>query len=314
MNHINTMVGGIDIGKAFLDLALLGGEHLRVANDPDGWSEALAFFKAAGVARIGLEASGGYERGLCRALRRGGLDVNMHQPAQVRMFARMTLQRAKNDRLDAHLIARFTAFVSEQPPAPENERQHELADHQAYIDQLTEDIARLKTRREHCADPRIAALVDADITALARRRRSEQRLLEAAVRQDERLARRLDLLVTIPGIGMPTALALMIGMPELGRISREEAASLIGLAPFDDDTGQHKGTRHIWGGRARPRKALYAAALPAAFKWNDALKAFYKRLIAKGKTHKQALVACARKLVVYANTVLARDTPWQTTN
>ncbi|KQX43107.1 hypothetical protein ASD04_03965 [Devosia sp. Root436] len=109
---------------------------------------------------------------------------------------------------------------------------------------------------------------------------------------------------------MPTALALLIGMPELGQLSREQAAALIGLAPFDRDSGQHKGQRHIAGGRARPRTAIYAAALPAAYRWNSQLVALYKRLTENGKPHKVALVACARKLVIFANTVLQRDKPW----
>jgi transposase len=100
-------------------------------------------------------------------------------------------------------------------------------------------------------------------------------------------------------------------MPELGHVSREQAAALAGLAPFDDDTGQSKGARHIAGGRSRVRRALFAAALPAAFRWNSALVTLYHRLIAKQKAHKLALIACARKLLIYANTVLQRGSPWQ---
>jgi transposase len=114
----------------------------------------------------------------------------------------------------------------------------------------------------------------------------------------------------VPGIGERTALALIIRMPELGQLSREEAAALAGLAPYDDDSGKHRGPRHIAGGRARLRRSLYAAALPAAFRWNRALIDLYRRLHAKGRSHKAALIACARKLVVYANTVVARGTPW----
>src|SRR6185312_125146 len=126
------------------------------------------------------------------------------------------------------------------------------------------------------------------------------------------LAERLDLVLSIPGIGERTALALLIRMPELGQVSREEAAALAGLAPFDDDSGERKGQRHIAGGRSRLRRALYAAALPAAFRWNAALIQLYQRLIARGKKHQQALVACARKLIVYANAVVQRDAPWAT--
>jgi transposase len=99
-------------------------------------------------------------------------------------------------------------------------------------------------------------------------------------------------------------------LPELGQLSREQVAALAGLAPFDDDSGMRRGQRHIAGGRSRLRRSLYAAALPAAFRWNPALKALYARLTARGKCHKQALVACARKLLVYANTVVQRGSPW----
>lgn len=312
MKQSTTLVAGIDTGKAFLDIAVFpGGAVFRVGNDLQGWSEAIDRLRQAGVERTGIEASGGYERGAVAALEEAGLTVVRHQPAQVRMFARMRLQRAKNDRLDAKAIAAFTALIHpERPPA--DPHLQVLADHLVYIEQLAEDIARLKTRLEHQCDERLAKLVEADIVGLKRRRAGELRLLEARLRLDEALSRRLDLLLSIPGIGLPTALALVIQMPELGRITREQAAALIGLAPFDRDSGQHHGQRHIAGGRARPRKALYAAALPAAFRWNPQLVALYQRLRTRGKAHKQALVACARKLVIFANTVLARNTPWQT--
>ncbi len=117
-------------------------------------------------------------------------------------------------------------------------------------------------------------------------------------------------MLSVPGLGERTALALIIRMPELGRVSREHAAALAGLAPFDDDSGKHKGERHIAGGRRRLRRSLFAAALPAAFRWNKALIELYARLIARGKAHNEALIACARKLLIYANTVVQRGTPW----
>ena len=141
MEHTITPVGGIDIGKAFLDLAVApSGQHVRVGNDAAGWSEATAWFTSAGVERVGLEASGGYERGVIAALRHSGLVVTLHQPVQVRLYARMTLRRAKNDRLDAQLIAAFTALTHQHTPSPDG-RLQALADHLVFIDQLGEDIA-----------------------------------------------------------------------------------------------------------------------------------------------------------------------------
>ena len=151
----------------------------------------------------------------------------------------------------------------------------------------------------------------ADIARLKARQAPPQiRDIAKRLRAHSDLARRLDLVLSIPGIGERTALALIIRMPELGCISREEAAALAGLAPFDDDSGKHRGQRHIAGGRGRLRRSLFAAALPAAFRWNKALVALYARLNARGKAHNAALIACARKLLIYANTVVQRGTPW----
>ena len=180
------------------------------------------------------------------------------------------------------------------------------------MEQIEEDIARLKTRLEHIEDSRLRRIVLADIARLKARRSTELLRIVRTLREHDDLARRLELVLSVPGIGQRTALALIVRMPELGRISREQAAALAGLAPFDDDSGKYKGQRHIAGGRGRLRRSLYAAALAAAFHWNKALIELYARLTARGKAHNAALVACARKLLIYANTVVARGTPWTT--
>jgi transposase len=219
------------------------------------------------------------------------------------------LRRAKNDALDAMLIAACAAAV-EQPKIEPDPRLAELAGHLTFVEQIEEDIARLKTRLEHIEVVRLRRLVLADIAQLKLRRAAELMRIARALRVYHDLARRLDLVCSVPGIGERTALAIVIRMPELGRVTREQAAALAGLAPFDDDSGTQQGPRHIAGGRARLRRSLFAAALPAAFRWNKALIALYARLIARGKAHNAALVACARKLLIYANTVVQRGTPW----
>ena len=150
----------------------------------------------------------------------------------------------------------------------------------------------------------------ADIARLKARRAAEMLRIVSVLRHYSDLARRFELVQSVPGIGERTALALVIRMPELGRVSREQAAALAGLAPFDDDSGRHKGQRHIAGGRGRLRRSLYAAALPASFRWNKALVDLYGRLTARGTAHNAALIACSRKLLIYANTVVQRGTPW----
>ena len=145
---------------------------------------------------------------------------------------------------------------------------------------------------------------------MATSKRAEFKTLVAAIRKHPDLAARLDLIQSVAGCGRPTAVAVLIRMPEIGNVTREQAAALSGLAPYDDDSGKRLGARHITGGRERLRRALYTAALPASFRWNPQLMALYGWLIAAGKCHKSALVACARKLLVIINAVVARGTPW----
>lgn len=310
MSQSSTHVAGIDTGKAFLDIAIDGRtDAWRVSNDPAGWQQLAALFHTEAVARAGIEASGGYERGVVAHLRAAGVTVVLHQPIQVRAFAAMTLRRAKNDRLDARLIAAFTAMRADTRAAPDP-RLRAFADRLLFIEQAEDDMVRAKTRLEHQPDPRLRRQIEADIIRAKTRRDRELLHIEKDLRAHTDLGRRLDLVLSIPGIGPRTALALIIAMPELGTLSREQAAALAGLAPFDRDSGSHSGARHIAGGRARVRTALYAAALPASYRWNQALVVMRERLAGRGKSHKQTMIACARKLLIYANAVLQRDTPW----
>ena len=311
MAKCSTRCAGIDTGKRKLDVALSdGGEPLRVDNDPAGHAELSAWLRRHRVKRVGIEASGGYEAGVVERLRHDGFVVVVFQPAQVRAYAQFVLRRAKNDRLDAALIAACTA-VRDKLHAPADRRLAALSGQLTMIDQLGQDIACLKTRRESCRDRRIAAHWTAEIARLKRLRRDELKRLETAIRQHSDLAARLDLIASIDGIGLLTAIAILVRLPEIGRVSREEAAALAGLAPFDDDSGERHGQRHIGGGRERLRHALYTAAFAASFHWNEPLKRRYRRLLAAGKPHKVALVACARKLLIYANAVVARGTSWR---
>jgi len=310
MTNISMAVAGIDTAKDKLDVAVHGqASRWRVENTLHGWKRLHSELIRVGVSRVGIEASGGYERGVVKHLQAAGFIVLVLQPIQVRAYARVHLRRAKNDALDAALIAACTAAI-EGPRIAPDVRLAELADHLTFVEQIEEDIARLKTRLEHIDERRIRKIVMADVARLKARRNAELARILGRLREHDDLARRLDLVLSVPGIGERTALALIVRMPELGRISREQVAALAGLAPFDDDSGKHKGQRHIAGGRGRLRRSLYAAALPAAFRWNKALIELYSRLTTRGKAHNAALVACARKLLIYANTVVARGSPW----
>jgi transposase len=304
MTKTSITTAGIDTSKLKLDIAVhQRTERWQVANTLSGWRVLVANLTKAGVIRVGIEATGGYERGVVKHLRAAGFTVLVLQPMQVRAFGRVHLRRAKNDDLDAMLIAACTAAL-DQPKIAPDPRLAELTRNLTFLEQIEEDIARFKTRLEHIDEPRLRRMVTSDIARLKARRAAQIRDIAKHLRDHDDLARRLELVLSIPGIGERTALALIIRMPELGQISREEAAALAGLAPFDDDSGQHRGQRHIAGGRGRLRRSLFAAALPAAFRWNKALIALYARLIANGKAHNEALIACARKLLIYANTVV----------
>jgi transposase len=310
MSKRSILAAGVDTGKEALDVALSSGEaHHRVDNSADGWAELAAWLKRHRVRRVGIEASGGYERGVVAALRQKGIVVIVFQPIQVRAYATFNLKRAKNDRIDAKLIA-LCAAAKEEIREPFALCFQAFCEHLTLIEQIEEDIARSKTRLEAFRDERLRELLNADIKRLKAWRRSELKRLRTAIEAEDGLGHKLELIESIPGIAERTAIALLVRMPEVGTLSREEAAALAGLAPYDDQSGKRNGERHIAGGRARLRRSLFAAALPAAFHWNPNLIRLYRRLTGAGKSHKRALIACARKLIIYANTVVARGTPW----
>jgi transposase len=307
----HTMVcAGIDTGKRKLDVAVnTHSEQLQVDNTPEGHAKLIAWLRRQRVKRVGIEASGGYEQAVVAELRRVGFVVVVFQPAQVRAYAKFHLQRAKNDRIDAALIADCTA-ATKKIHAPPDPRLAPFAGHLTMVEQITEDIARLKTRCESCRDARIRHVWDEEISRLKVLLKTEFAALLAAIRRYRDLADRLDLIASVDGVGLRTAVAILVRMPEIGRLTREQVASLAGLAPFDDDSADQVGVRHIDGGRERLRASLYAAALAASFRWNSRLIPIYRRLTAAGKPHKVALVACARKMLIFVNAVVARGTPW----
>jgi transposase len=306
------IAGGVDVGKAWLDAAVHGTTSkppLRHPNTPQGRAAIIGFFSEQGIKRVGIEASGSYEFEMVDAMREAGIEVIVFQPAQVRAYAKFLNLRAKTDPIDAALIAHCAAAQEKMRDRPDP-RLAPLAEHLTFIEQIAEDIARLRTRRDRYRDPRFITAIKDEIAHLTKLRRTELAGLRTAVRVHADLAEKLDLLISIEGLGQPTALTLVIRMPELGTVTRERASSLAGMAPFTHESGRWVGQAHVEGGRSRVGKALFAAAQAAAQRWNKALVELYRRLRADGKHHNVAVVACARKLIVFANTVLARGTPW----
>ena len=312
--HDNSMIcAGIDVSKAKLDVALHpGGEHLVVEYTAAGLKKLDAFLIRHKAARVGFEASGGYEIRLMAHLRQHPtMAMARLQPAQVRAFARSRLQRAKNDRLDALLIAAFTASLETLPQLPDPAFD-ELAGCLTYIEQLEDQAVVLKTCLETARDQRHRRFIAADIRRCEARREAELVHLVKTVQARTELARRYQLLMTIKGIGSRTALAILIRLPELGSLSREQAAALAGVAPFDNDSGKSSKRRTIAGGRSRLRKSLFMAAFTAT-RWNPGIKAFYTGLKNRGKHHLLANTAAMRKLVILANAIVARNSPWMPT-
>ena len=311
MSNPNIKCAGIDTSKKTLDVAIEGEPRLvSFANKDEGHRLLVDCLAEHGVSRVGIEASGNYEAGVVAALRAAGVTVFVLDPRQIHGWRHFRRQRAKTDAIDARLICAAVAEIDLDRPAPDP-RLPAFAEALTLIDQIGEDAARLKTRRDRYADKANLAFLDREILRLEKQRTKLRTALVRRLRAHPDLAHRLDLLSSIPAIGLPTALVMVVRMPELGRLSREEAAALVGVAPYNRDSGPTSLDRHIAGGRTRLRKALFMAAFCGSQRHNPALAAFYDRLTAAGKHHKVALIACVRKLVHFANAVIARDAPWQ---
>jgi len=281
---------------------------METTNDAAGLEALIGWLQARQVGRVGLEASGGYERGVREALAAAGFEVVVHQPLEVRLFARLTRRRAKNDRLDAALIAAASAQV-DAVKAAQDPRLIDLAERLTAYEQVADQAAELKSFLESVRLQDVACAIKAQIGSLEQLKAELAAQVLAAIKACPELSARFDLLLSLPGVGPIVAATLVVRMPELGQMKRGQAASLAGLAPFDRDSGQWKGQRFIAGGRRRPRRMLYMAAL-AAKRCDPSLKAFAESLLARGKPAKLVIVAVMRKLIEAANLVLQRRQPW----
>lgn len=300
---------GIDVSKAWLDVASWPeGQPLRLPNDGRGWAELVRYCRRLPVAAIGLEASGGYERGLLRSLIDAGLPARRVNPLRVRQVARGCGMLAKNDRLDAKAIARFVALVPQRPPLCDRAAEA-LAELVAARRQLKDELTRAANQAEQAEQPVLRRLA----ARRARRLQADILLLDKAIAEavaaDDDMARKSKLMQSVPGVGPVFAHSLLALMPELGTLTGRQAASLLGVAPFDCESGAFKGQRRIFGGRKKLRDVAYMAALVAGTH-NPQLKTFKSRLQAAGKKPKVALVAVMRKLIVTLNAMIKNNQPW----
>lgn len=294
---------GVDVSKDSLDVCL-AGVHFSVLNTPSGITTLCKrIAKHAGPAHVICEATGGYERPLVAAMHKAAIAVSVINPRQVRDFARAQNRLAKTDRIDAAVLSDYGTAMRPEATLPKDEIAQRLALQVSQRDFLVEERARHKTREQQSDDIWLRKQMKRLITRLDQ----EIIKLEAHMRQtlaaSEALAVKAARMDQVAGIDWRGALSLCAHMPELGTLTREQAAALSGLAPFNRDSGQWRGERHISGGRAVVRRTLYLASLSAA-RYNATLKAFYQRLRTAGKPAKLALIAVARKLIILLNAAL----------
>jgi transposase len=304
---------GIDVSKDRLDLWLDPVARFeQVGNDPDGWAGVIALLRPLGVEAglvIAIEATGGYERGLRQALLEAGFDVRRLNPLRVRLYAKSLGRNAKNDRIDARVIARYAQAADTMPEILDTARER-LAELVSHRRRLIDERVAIANQTATLLEPTLKAQNEQRLALITRQIDATDRLIHAAVGDVPSLTAKLDLLKTVKGVKDVTAITLVALLPELGGISRRAIAALVGLAPFDHDSGKLKGTRSIAGGRAPVRTALYMAARAAA-RSKSPLGSFYKRLIAAGKTPKVATVALMRKILVTLNAILRDNMPWK---
>jgi len=301
---------GIDVSKDRLDVMVLPEEQRSsVSNDPTSWAELVEQLRALSIAAIGIEASGGYERGIMRALLSAGMPVRHVNPFKLRQFAKASGVLAKNDPLDARMIASFVAIMPTRPAQSRPPAVERLLEVLAVRRQLSaekvaaENASRLleNAMLQRLSRRRIARLT-ADIDML------DKRLVEILV-ADAALAHRYRLLTSMPGVGPVLACTLIALLPELGRMSRKQVAALVGVAPYAFESGKLKGKRCVWGGRAPVRHVLYMAAMSAS-NWNPVLKRFHDRLKAAGKLPKVIIVAVMRKMITMLNAMVRDGVVW----
>ena len=301
---------GIDVAKAPLDVAgRPSGERWAVPNDAGGVVTLVERLQALHPTLIVLEATGGLERAATVALATAGLPVVVVNPRQARDFARATGQLAKTDALDARALAHFADVIRPTPrPLPDAQTQELralLGRRQQLVGMRTAEQNRLAG-----TSGRLQRDMEAHITWLNERLATLDYDIETLLRASPLWRENDDLLQSAPGIGPVCARTLLLELPELGTLTRQQIAALVGVAPLNCDSGTLRGRRTIWGGRAHVRTVLYMGTLVAT-RYNPRIKAFYERLLAVGKVKKVALTACMHKFLTILNAMLKHRTPWQ---
>jgi len=304
-------VVGIDVAKGKVDVAIRClNERATFERGAVGEQELLAWLARHGAARAVMEASGGYEKRWAQLLRKAGLEVVIVDPKRVRHFAKSAGRLAKNDVIDAGVIAWFGETFDDLHSHSGDADREEL-------DQLVtarSALARLQAEVDGWSEQERPKPVQKAHQAVLKALAAQIARLEAAIaRKIDKTAdfsERAEIIESVPGLAKGSAAGVVAFLPELGRVDRQAAAALVGIAPFDNESGNWCGPRCIQGGRQKLRNLLYMPVMGAATKHNPVLKAYYGRLIAKGKKAKVALIACMRKLITILNAMLARKEKW----
>jgi len=306
---------GIDVSKANLDICIRSssvskrrGERYRVPNTEFGINKLMDDISVLPSVFTVLEATGGYERAVVRALHAADLPVHVANPRAVKDFARSMGILAKTDRLDAWVISEFGQRMSPIPSkaiAPEAEELDALRTRRK---QLIE-ILTAETNRLGLADPIVKDAVEEHVNWLKDKIHEIDLRIKQKVEECPELKQISDILRSVPGVGPGTVATLLGSLPEIGQLDRRQIAGLVGLAPLARDSGQMKGKRTIYGGRADVRSALYMAAL-SAVRHGQTFKEYYQNLLSSGKMKKVALIACARKLLVVLNAMVKSNQMW----
>jgi len=298
---------GIDVCAQWLDVATWPAtENKRFPYTDAGLAALLAWLASRAVAGVAMEATGGIERRLAYVLADGGRAVRILNPKRVRDFA-SSITAAKNDRIDAMMIARFASVVPGAPLQRDASREA-LAEMVALRQLLSDHITALRNHGRLLRHPAMRAQIASQIKALRVRMQQIGRDIEAAIKASAPLAEQCALLRSMPGVGPVVSAAVLAWLPELGRLSPAKVAALVGVAPYDDDSGARSGKRHISGGRMDLRNLLYMAALVASRR-NPVMQRFYQRLLARGKPAKVALVAVMHKMLNRLNAMVHTGQP-----
>lgn len=296
---------GIDVSKHHLDVHLQpDNTSWQVPNTDEGVRQLTQQITQLKPARVVVESTGGYERPLLYRMLGAQLPVAMVNPRPVRDFAKAMGLLAKTDRLDAKVLALFARHVPTRLTVAPSQHHKALKQLVARRRQLVEQVNTQRSQAEHVDLPVVSESIQRTVAHLQTEIAAIESMIQQLIDQDDQLKQRDTKLQSVKGVGPATARVLVTELPELGRIGRRQIAALVGVAPYNDDSGQHRGQRRVRGGRAPVRRALYMATLVAT-RHNPVIRDYYQHLQQQGKAKKVALVACMRKLLIRLNALMA---------